>query len=356
MGFEVGQNVSVEELLLATILRSANDAAAALGEAVAGSEAEFARQMNARAQTLGLRNTRFANASGLPSTAAYTTARDMAHLALQMLAKQRHWLPLFSRRKATVAGKTLRGYNRWLSDFSGATGLKTGFTCRAGYHLAALSTRGGRETLTIVLGAPTQQIRFQSALRATNQALGRTPEPYPKLDPTVRPDSRPVPTVLRAEACAAPASGVGGRSPSRWSIVFEVFVGAPEARARARQFRRLYARGGRLYCSPLHDKNRLPGGLDGVDPEDGYIRMPACTRRWRFLYCATTHDRQDAVAASATFPKVAAEIGWLGRPFFANGGSTASTPVPVYCAKAPGHSGMGACEFEEESHVRTRFL
>ncbi len=276
VGFEVGQNVSVEELLLATILRSANDAAAALGEAVAGSEAEFARQMNARAQTLGLRNTRFANASGLPSTAAYTTARDMAHLALQMLEKQRHWLPLFSRRKATVAGKTLRGYNRWLSDFSGATGLKTGFTCRAGYHLAALSTRGGRETLTIVLGAPTQQIRFQSALRATNQALGRTPEPYPKLDPTVRPDSRPVPTVLRAEACAAPASGVGGRGPSRWSIVFEVFVGAPEARARARQFRRLYARGGRLYLVPRYTtKIVYQAGLTGLTQK---MATSACLR------------------------------------------------------------------------------
>jgi D-alanyl-D-alanine carboxypeptidase (penicillin-binding protein 5/6) len=168
LGLEDGERVDVEDLLYALLLQSANDAAVALADHVSGSEARFVRDMNARAAALGMRGTRFRSPNGLDDR-GYSTARDM--MALTRAAMD---LPGFedivSTRFHTIAapdgGAPRHVQNRdallWL--YAGATGVKTGYTSRAGYCVAATAERDGRRLVTVVLGAPRDAFSDAAAL------------------------------------------------------------------------------------------------------------------------------------------------------------------------------------------------
>ena len=160
-----GQTLPFGELLAAAIIGSRNDAATAVAEAVAGSEGAFVERMNAAATRLGMTNTRYANASGLPTPGQRTTARDTALLALALLTDYPERSQLFSERKTRAGGKGVTTTNPLFGRVPGAQGMKTGFTCGAGYNIAGLVERDGRRVLAVTLGHKTKGGRL-TAIKA----------------------------------------------------------------------------------------------------------------------------------------------------------------------------------------------
>ena len=160
-----GEKMSLDEILKSISIPSANDAAVALAEHISGSESEFVKLMNKRAEKMGLKNTHYVTASGLDAEGHYSTARDIAVLSREILLHH----PLIMQHAATVSD-TVRGgsfplnnTNNLLSTYEYATGLKTGTTDGAGYCLTATAEKNGTKLIAVLLGAPTSADRFSEA-------------------------------------------------------------------------------------------------------------------------------------------------------------------------------------------------
>ena len=148
-----GKLVKVEDLLRGVIVQSGNDACIVLAEGLAGSEAAFAEEMNARAKTLGLTNSYFVNATGLPDENHYMTSRDLAILARRIIDDFQEYYPLYSERYFTFNNITQGNRNPLLYRLgSGGDGLKTGYTEAAGYGLTGSAVRNGRRLISVANG------------------------------------------------------------------------------------------------------------------------------------------------------------------------------------------------------------
>ncbi len=155
-----GQRVSIRSLIRASAIKSANDAAVALAEAVASSEKAFARLMTAKARQLGMTNTTFRNASGLTARGHLSTARDMAILGRHLFFDFPQYYNLFSRRTDRAAGKRVYNTNRrLLRSYRGADGIKTGYTRAAGYNLVGSAHRGGKRIIAALFGGKSSRWR-----------------------------------------------------------------------------------------------------------------------------------------------------------------------------------------------------
>ncbi|MBH8580844.1 serine hydrolase [Bisbaumannia pacifica] len=154
-----GDSIPVRDAIPALIIRSANDVAVVVAEALGGSEAAFAQMMTAKARELGMLDTRFRNASGLPDDLQVTTARDMANLAVRLMADFPHYYDNFGRTRFSFRGNQHNGHNRLLSNYDGADGLKTGFIRASGFNVATSARRGDRRLLAVVMGGFTAHSR-----------------------------------------------------------------------------------------------------------------------------------------------------------------------------------------------------
>lgn len=152
LGLPVGSTIKVEDAIKALATKSANDIAVALAEHVGGSEKRFASMMTARANNIGMDNTRFRNASGLHDPAQVTTARDMAKLANYIIQRYPQYYKYFSTRSFTYQGKTYRNHNRLLETYSGMDGFKTGYINASGFNLVASAHRNGHRLIGVVFG------------------------------------------------------------------------------------------------------------------------------------------------------------------------------------------------------------
>jgi len=159
---EVGEKMSVEDLIKSVVISSANDAACALAEHIAGSESAFVAKMNERAKALGMNNTNFENTNGLDDTTKnhVTSARDIAIMSRELMKHEK----IFN--YTTVWMDTVRGgefalsnTNRLLRTYSGCTGLKTGSTSKAKFCISATAKRGDLSLIAVVMGAPTRDER-----------------------------------------------------------------------------------------------------------------------------------------------------------------------------------------------------
>jgi len=152
MGLPPGGTVSVRDATMALVTRSANDAAMVLAEALGGDEATFAAMMTSKARQLGMTQTVFRNASGLPNREQVTTARDMARLAYALMRDFPHYYPVFSVQSWPYRGRTLENHNRMLGTYEGADGLKTGYTNASGFNLVMSAVRDNRRLIGVVMG------------------------------------------------------------------------------------------------------------------------------------------------------------------------------------------------------------
>ncbi|MGC1951438.1 MAG: D-alanyl-D-alanine carboxypeptidase family protein [Gammaproteobacteria bacterium] len=168
MFVEVDKQVSVEELLKGVIIQSGNDASVALAEFVAGDEVAFSQLMNHHAQALGMRNTNFVNATGLPDPNEYTTAHDLSLLARALIRNFPKYYEWHSVRKYDYNGITQYNRNKLLWRDNSVDGLKTGHTNSAGYCLVASAKRDGMRLISVVLGAQSEKTRAQDSQALLN--------------------------------------------------------------------------------------------------------------------------------------------------------------------------------------------
>ena len=200
-----GEVMEAGELLKAMAVASANDAAAALAEHLCGSEESFVALMNRRAAELGMTNTVYANCSGLdPAGEHLTTARDVALLSRAVLTHR--WL----REYTTIWTDTVRGgafglsnTNKLIRWYPGATGLKTGFTARAGFCVAATAQRDGMEVIAVVLRGESSAARFSDAAALMDYAFAG----WTLLDPAAGSPLPPLPVKLGSRGLVQPVLG-----------------------------------------------------------------------------------------------------------------------------------------------------
>ncbi len=159
IGFRPGQSIDVDSAVYALCTKSANDVAVALGEALGGSEERFAQMMTAKARQLGMRNTVFRNAFGLPDDQQVTTARDMALLGLALRKRFPQHFGYFSSRSFNFRGKTIRGHNDLLGRVQGVDGIKTGYIRASGFNIVTSVNTDGRKLVVVVMGGDTARSR-----------------------------------------------------------------------------------------------------------------------------------------------------------------------------------------------------
>ena len=154
IGIPPGDSLTVDEAIRAMTVKSANDVAVAMAERLAGSESRFAALMTLRGQELGMRNSRFVNASGLPDSRQISTARDLAILSRATMRDFPQYYSYFSVKGFYFRGNYIKGHNRLLDSMEGFDGLKTGYTNASGFNLAGSAVRDGRRLIAVVLGGP----------------------------------------------------------------------------------------------------------------------------------------------------------------------------------------------------------
>ena len=156
---EVGKMISLEDLLKGMIIQSGNDASVALAEHVAGSEGTFVLFMNDYAQQIGMKNSNFENASGLPHENQYTSAKDMALLSSAMIREFPNYYKWYSQKEFTYNNITQTNRNKLLFTDSTVDGLKTGWTEKAGYCLVTSANRVGMRLISVLMGSDSPSIR-----------------------------------------------------------------------------------------------------------------------------------------------------------------------------------------------------
>ena len=165
MFIEVGEQVSVDDLIRGLIVQSGNDASVALAEAVAGNEQQFANYMNSYADKLGMTNSYFVNSTGLPDERHYSTARDMSLMAQALIRDFPEEYKLYAEREFTYSDIRQYNRNRLLWRDRTVDGIKTGHTEDAGYCLVASALRDDMRLISVLLGAKTSQSRMRETRR-----------------------------------------------------------------------------------------------------------------------------------------------------------------------------------------------
>jgi D-alanyl-D-alanine carboxypeptidase len=255
-----GESVAVHDLILGLVTQSANDAAVVLGEGMAGgSEAVFAERMTVTARAMGMDNTTFHNASGLPNPFQFTTARDLSTLARRLYVDFPQDYHYFSTEDFTFHGVTYANHNHLMNSFAGMDGIKTGFIHASGFNLAASAVRNNRRLIGVVMGGISAHARDTKMASLLNAGFDGRPSPdimmaanQPKARPATnhltlmaanQPKARPATNHLTLHLIArnavhtlarfSPISHAEAATPERNVPHWSIQVGAYRARATA---------------------------------------------------------------------------------------------------------------------------
>ncbi|WP_426238911.1 D-alanyl-D-alanine carboxypeptidase family protein [Pararhizobium sp. DWP1-1-3] len=171
MFYKPGQAVTLDSALKMMLIKSANDIAVAIGETVAGSEPAFINQMNSEARRIGMTSSHFVNPNGLPAPGQYTTARDLAVLAITIKREFPQYAAYFAYEGFTTGKKNYPNFNMLIGRFDGADGMKTGFICASGFNQVSSATRNGRAVVSVVLGADSLGGRADESARLLQLGL-----------------------------------------------------------------------------------------------------------------------------------------------------------------------------------------
>lgn len=227
LGLKAGQQIELRYLIRAAAIKSANDAATAMGDFIGGSESGFATKMNAYAQAMGMKNTTFQNANGLTRDGHMSTARDMAILGRRLIYDFPQYYNIFSRTSTSAGIATVRNTNRRLLEaYPGADGIKTGYTKAAGFNLVSSAQRGNKRVIVALMGGTSTAARNAEVARLMDVGFAEMPatarlDPLPPLRTTVAMSgavppgaaaARPAAAVAVASASAAAASTVADAS------------------------------------------------------------------------------------------------------------------------------------------------
>ncbi len=198
LGLRPGSSMSLDLALRIMLTRSMNDVAVAIAEAISGNEANFARLMNLKAASIGMRGTRFVNASGLHDPRQVSTASDLALLARHLVTEFPESTRLLGIASVSYGDRTFRNTNGLTGKYPGIQGMKTGYVCASGYNLVALAEQDGRKVVTVVLGAPSASQRERETARLLNMAFEGQASGIPLVSSAIRPETA---IDLRKHAC-----------------------------------------------------------------------------------------------------------------------------------------------------------
>jgi D-alanyl-D-alanine carboxypeptidase len=225
LGLRAGSTIRFRFLIRAAAIRSANDAATAIGEAISGSEAAFARRMNRTARALGMTRTTFRNAHGLTEDGHLSTARDMTMLGRRLVYDYPQYYNIFSRTEDNAGIAQIRNTNRAvLNAYAGADGIKTGYTRAAGFNLVASAQRGQERIIATVFGGRSAAWRNQRIMELLDMGFARAPSNARSACPACRsmattmtgPGQHDTPTALwRAVSGPIPRALAGTRAGPR---------------------------------------------------------------------------------------------------------------------------------------------
>ncbi len=301
LGLPPGDSISVAEAIPALIARSANDVAVAVAEHLAGDETAFAHEMTRVArEDLGMTRTTFRNASGLPDDDHQSTPRDMARLALALWRDHGARMAVFDTRVFPFRGQALGTYNPLLSSLPGANGLKTGFTCAAGYNLAGSAARDGQRLIAVVMGGASSADRLATITRLMEAGFDRLAAADPNDDMAETPPltlaALATPRAVRVQP-APDVEGCGGLYAGGWAIEMGTFRGLGRARDLATRVARVH--GGKPLTSPA--------GVGGMVRHRAYVAAlgagqarAICRRRQaRGQYCVVRSPRMMWAAMQA---------------------------------------------------------
>jgi D-alanyl-D-alanine carboxypeptidase len=309
LGLGAGESITVEQAILAVILRSANDAAVVLAERIAGSESAFAARMTEASRRLGMTRTLFRNASGLPDAEQVTTARDMAILARAVVRTFPQHYHYFSARNFNYRGIEFRTINGILASYPGADGLKTGFTCGSGYNLVASATRDERRVIAVLLGSRSRKGRSAEIIKLLDDgfaAAAARPVRRQRVDdpPGANEADPPPPVQMPAAGCgfgvaatattsSLPAPEAAGRL-SGWAVILGAFFSRGETKSaivKARAALSDVGRGGKPVVVPRRwsGVRSYTALLVGLEEKDA---SAACAGlRSKGLYCQVLSPR-----------------------------------------------------------------
>jgi D-alanyl-D-alanine carboxypeptidase len=198
MGFRPGTEVTLDNALKMLMVKSANDIAVTIAEGVSGSVEAFAERMNSQARRIGMRESYFVNPNGLPDDRQVTSARDMAMVARALYMDFPEQRGLYGIGALQLGRTIIRTHNGLMGRYPGADGMKTGFTCAAGFNVVASATRGGRHLIAVVLGSPTAAERTAKAAELLETGFA-APSPQGSLD-AIPPGSGGAPN-MRQDVC-----------------------------------------------------------------------------------------------------------------------------------------------------------
>jgi D-alanyl-D-alanine carboxypeptidase len=232
LGLEPGQTIEVEDAIKAIVTKSANDIAVVVAEAIGGSEEEFARIMTRKAHALGMIHTTYVNASGLPSDAQITTARDLALLARAIQDDFPKYYRYFATLTFQYHGMSIRNHNHLLGRVEGVDGIKTGYTRASGFNLVSSVHRGDRRIVAVVLGGTSSSARdarmrglieehiaeagtHRTAPLVEASAADAWPHPKPLVGADPHPVAGERTPSLHADAHATPLTQAGSAAPIR---------------------------------------------------------------------------------------------------------------------------------------------
>ena len=275
LGLHPGDRIEVETAIKALVTKSANDVAVVIAEHLAGTEWDFALDMTAKAGRIGLDDTKFRNASGLPHPYQVTTARDMAVLARALIDQFPGYYKYFSVERMRYQGRVYRNHNNLLGRYDGVDGIKTGYIDAAGYNLVASAVRDGRRVIAVALGGRSAAARDRRVAALLDRGFARLPARLPPI-----PEAKP---------------GRGG-----YAVQVGAFVSRPAAERtanRAIEEARQALAGGVRRIAPAADGKLYRARVVGLGAETA---ARACTQlERRGMDCLVVEDGAAQVAAGA---------------------------------------------------------
>ena len=244
LGLKRGHTIKVKDAILALITKSANDVAVVVAESLGRTEVKFAQMMTKKARAIGMRKTRFRNASGLPNRRQVSTARDMAILAQHLIDDFPQFYQYFGTQRFSYKRRSFHNHNNLLKNYPGVDGIKTGYIRASGFNLVASSKRRGRRLIGVVFGGKSAKSRDRHMRRLFERAFALVPKNR---------KNRPAATMVKRgdrekpKMKTVPATQVAFRDPAistdrvrRWAIQVGAFSQSSAARMAA------YGAAGRL--------------------------------------------------------------------------------------------------------------
>src|SRR5579863_8066538 len=222
MGFPPGAEVTLDNALKMMMVKSPNDVAVMIAEGVSGSVEAFADEMNAAAARLGLKESHFVNPNGLPDARQVSSARDMAMIGRALYKEFPDEAGIFGIGALQLGDQIIPTHNGLIGRYPGADGMKTGFTCAAGFNVVASATHGGRRLIVVVLGSPTPRERTAKAIALFDRGFSQWGGGLGVVDALPSPGVGPAPDMHqeicsrrnRAAALAAEEEDMRAASPA----------------------------------------------------------------------------------------------------------------------------------------------